>query len=134
MSAPARFGPSDRLPGETPGKHVLYLAVFEDCAKIGVTRSPRRRLAQLRKIRADLVCVYLAAYGEWEARDRENIAARMFGGKTGTKGRASEWLAGIDLPAVLRAMTSPLPDPDAYDGAYRSRRLLARTAAELKAA
>lgn len=69
----------------------LYVCVFTDIAKVGVSGRLRERVDHLRLEAAGFHAVHFVELPDRIARNIENIIAREFGGATRTKGRASEW-------------------------------------------
>lgn len=87
------------------GRAYLYICVFKDQAKVGVTTDVLMRIATHEKIGGDLDHAYLILLDRAEAFRRETIIARHFGEPRARK--SGEWFALEHLPIAVMLMRTP---------------------------
>jgi hypothetical protein len=79
----------------------VYLCRFERIAKVGVTRSPRRRIMALRRTYGEPVEVHVRHVGYFESCRREAVVKHAFGLPSKAKGRRVEFFPVENFPAAL---------------------------------
>lgn len=119
------------------GKLWLYLCIFADTAKIGVSRDCAARFrAHERKVGAAAETIYIILLNRAEAFKREAAVSYMFGTR-GDRGRSREWLSKEHLWLAIMEMHSPgrghewgaferqrkLIESGGYDCAFRLKEL-----------
>lgn len=90
------------------GQQYVYLCVFADRMKVGISVNPAGRISQHQRTAGQKIdhCYFILLERE-EARRRENVLVRAFGQLTCERGGRSEWFGREDLPAAVLLLRNP---------------------------
>lgn len=109
VKAPGHFRLKDKayLPGRcADGKMYLYLCVFADRVKLGVSANIAPRVQAHERVAGSVGDIYLILLDRAEAFRRESIVTWVLG-ETKDTGRKSEWLDLQRLPFAVEYMMNP---------------------------
>jgi hypothetical protein len=99
---------NDAPPPCAEDKAFLYIAMFRDIAKVGVSTTPADRLATHERARRERIgCAYIVILDRAEAFTRERIIKDLFAPGATPKGRSGEWLSLAVLPEAVLVMRNP---------------------------